>query len=188
MPGQGVQQAVHTRLYRSRGYAREHSCVGCGRQALDWAYQYSAGPDELVSPTGRRYSNSMDDYAPMCRKCHMTFDREKDLEMAERVRESARSVPREVRVAAGEASARRLREDPEFAAEMKVLRDRSARMGGAATAKKFREDPEYHLIHADRLRKAALKRYTCTECGYTNNAGTVARHQKKLGHEGREGS
>src|SRR5690625_1375613 len=137
MPGKGVQQTIHTRLYRSRGYAREHSCVGCGRQALDWAYQYSAGPDELVSPTGRRYSNSMDDYAPMCRKCHSRFDREKDLEMAERVRESARSVPREVRVSAGEAFARRLREDPEFAAEIKVIHGRATRRGGAATARKL---------------------------------------------------
>ena len=188
MPGIGVSQAVHTRLYKSRGYAREHSCIGCGRQALDWAYQYTAGAKELVSTTGRRYSNDLDDYAPMCRRCHSRFDREKDLEMAERVRESARSTPREVRVAAGEAFARRLREDPEFAAEMKVIHGRATRLGGAATARKFREDPEFQAKHTERLRNAALKKYTCTECGYTNNAGTVARHQKRFNHEGREGS
>ena len=180
-------QAVHSRLYRSRGYAREHKCIGCGGQALDWAYQYSAGSSELVLE-GRRYSSNLDDYAPMCRSCHSAFDRQQDIEMAERVRSQASAVPREKRVAAGNAFAARLKSDPEFAAEMKVLRDRSTRMGGAATAKKFREDPEYRLTHANRLRKAALKQYKCTECGYVNNAGTVARHQKKLQHEGREGS
>lgn len=184
----GVQREIHSQLYRSRGYAREHTCVGCGNQALDWAYQYSAGSSELVSPSGQKYSNSMGDYAPMCRRCHYAFDSEKDPEMREAQRIAIQNTPREKRVAAGDALAARLKSDPEFAAEMIIKWAPGSKRGGDALAKKFREDPEFRLVQADRLRKASLKKYTCTECGYTNNAGTVARHQKRLNHEGREGS
>ena len=71
-------QSVHSRLYRSKGAAKSHPCVGCGKTARDWAYQYPGGGQELVDASGQRFSESMEDYAPMCRACHVAFDAEKD--------------------------------------------------------------------------------------------------------------
>ena len=179
-------QAVHSRLYRSKGAAKSHPCVGCGKTARDWAYQYPKGSQELVDASGQRFSESMEDYATMCRTCHVAFDAEKDPAQKLRRDVASRSVDRATRKRAGDAFAERLKTDPEFSQEMKVVRDRATRLGGAATAERFRDDPEFREERSASLRQAALRRYTCLECGYTNNAGTVARHQKRLNHEGRE--
>jgi hypothetical protein len=47
--------------------------VGCSKKAKDWAYQYTA-TNELVTSSGRKYSENFEDYAPMCRSCHRAFD------------------------------------------------------------------------------------------------------------------
>lgn len=183
MPG---AQAVHSRLYRSRGAAKHFACVACGAPARDWAYQYTAGDSERVSSSGQRFSDSTDDYAPMCRKCHVEFDAVRDPAQKERRDRASRSVSREVRKRAGDTFARRLKTDEGFSKEMEVIRSRAVRLGGAATAERFKNDPLFREERSASLRQAALRRYTCLECGYTNNAGTVARHQKRLNHEGRE--
>jgi 5-methylcytosine-specific restriction endonuclease McrA len=65
--------AVHKRLRREMGAAREHLCTSCGAQALDWAYD-GEDVDELISDEGMHYSVDPDHYWPMCRRCHQKQD------------------------------------------------------------------------------------------------------------------
>lgn len=58
------------------GRADAHQCK-CGNQARDWAYQYTAGENELLSPEGWPFSTNPDDYIPMCRSCHRKFDNQR---------------------------------------------------------------------------------------------------------------
>lgn len=67
--------AVHFRLWRSRGRASEHLCA-CGDQAREWAYQHG-DPDERQSRLGP-YSVDLDRYLPKCVKCHRRLDRKPD--------------------------------------------------------------------------------------------------------------
>lgn len=53
---------LHKRLYRKHGKASAHKCK-CGKKATDWA---------LV---GRKYSDDIKDYKPMCRLCHVQMDK-----------------------------------------------------------------------------------------------------------------
>ncbi len=55
-------RAVHKRLEKERGKAREHTCE-CGDPAEHWAF------DE---PTG--YSTDTSRYRPLCVSCHRTAD------------------------------------------------------------------------------------------------------------------
>ena len=66
--------AAHGRVKQDRGRAAEHSCVQCGEQARDWAYD-GKDPDELQGD-GRRNAYSVDPayYQPFCRSCHMKHD------------------------------------------------------------------------------------------------------------------
>lgn len=101
--GPSGAQAVHSRLYRAYGMARDRACIECGKPARDWAYQYSSA-DEQVDAFGQRWSENLDDYAPMCRRCHVNFDRRVDPAMAERVDAKHRAVDPELRRKAGRAS------------------------------------------------------------------------------------
>lgn len=58
--------AVHARLRKERGKAREHLCA-CGKQAKHWAYKHGSG-------NGLKYSLDMNDYEPMCVSCHRKLD------------------------------------------------------------------------------------------------------------------
>lgn len=57
---------------RDRGRASEHTCA-CGAQATEWAYQHQAAV-ELRDENGSPYSLDPEDYAPMCRTCHIKLD------------------------------------------------------------------------------------------------------------------
>ena len=72
-------KAVHTRLRKARGPAKDHVCP-CGAQAFDWAYDHT-DPEErhrLVKIAGREYemtySQKLEHYRPLCRKCHRRLD------------------------------------------------------------------------------------------------------------------
>lgn len=178
-------QAVHSRLYRSRGPAKEHNCVGCGNLARDWAYQYS-DLDEVETPEGRKYSISMEHYSPMCRRCHIRFDEVKEPRIKESKIEAALAVPAQVRRKAGEMFAKKRRDDPDFRAEMESAHLIACKAGGAATANRLKNDPEFRAKKTAALKEAALVRYRCTSCGYVSNAGTVGRHLKRTNHTGKE--
>lgn len=66
--------AVHKRLRRMRGAARDLLCVDCGEQALDWAYMHN-DVNEQCTAAGMVYSTDIDNYQAMCRACHKRYDR-----------------------------------------------------------------------------------------------------------------
>jgi hypothetical protein len=66
--------AVHARLRRGFGNARTHQCVECGNAAEDWAYDHQDA-DERRDSRGLPYSVRPEHYRPMCRRCHLEFDR-----------------------------------------------------------------------------------------------------------------
>lgn len=54
---------LHKRLHRKHGPAKNHLCVDCGEQALDWSLKF-----------GHEYSDNIKDYEPRCRRCHVIYD------------------------------------------------------------------------------------------------------------------
>jgi hypothetical protein len=55
---------MHSRVARERGKAKLYPCYDeCGRQANDWATIHG------------RNGLSIDDYIPLCRSCHVRYDR-----------------------------------------------------------------------------------------------------------------
>lgn len=67
--------ALHHRWRNSVGPASNFACDDCGSRALDWAYDH-ADPDEVVGERGLTYSLKFEHYRPLCRKCHIAFDRQ----------------------------------------------------------------------------------------------------------------
>jgi hypothetical protein len=75
--------AIHQRLYRVRGKAKDHSCA-CGRQAAGWAMRKDGGHVGTVTYAtiqhSRGYelevplSDSIEDYDPLCHRCHYERD------------------------------------------------------------------------------------------------------------------
>lgn len=65
--------AVHQRLRRERGRARDHRCGDCDRPAAQWSYSRTGGPGHRESETGP-YSVDLDDYTARCVPCHKKFD------------------------------------------------------------------------------------------------------------------
>lgn len=111
-------QAVHSRIYRRRGYAREHLCIACFGPALDWAYLYAAGKREKVTVSGQRYSEDIEDYAPMCRPCHWRLDSQNDPGLAAR---RAEGTLKGDKSAGGRATAAKANRDPAWAAKRRAL-------------------------------------------------------------------
>lgn len=73
----GGYTAVHQRLTRERGPAREYECLKCGNIAAHWAYN-SANPDpheKLDSDKGLFYTYDLSYYIPLCVPCHSRLDR-----------------------------------------------------------------------------------------------------------------
>lgn len=60
---------IHARLRAQRGPARSFDCVVCLNPADEWAYVGTRGG---ILPHG----DTVDDYAPMCRKHHREHDQE----------------------------------------------------------------------------------------------------------------
>lgn len=54
-------KALHSRLRRIKGVARNFKCNDCEKQALDW------------SNVSQKYLG-IDDFVPRCRSCHTRFD------------------------------------------------------------------------------------------------------------------
>ena len=76
--------ASQVRVKKSRGRASTHPCDVCGRSAQDWAYLHT-DPNELTETVPDRnkpgetrtvpFSADPKFYAPMCKSCHVTFDK-----------------------------------------------------------------------------------------------------------------
>jgi hypothetical protein len=70
--------ALHKRIRKDKGSATLHTCITCGGQATEWAYDH-ADPAEHTSTErgsiGFPYSTDLDHYVPMCRPCHRSSDK-----------------------------------------------------------------------------------------------------------------
>lgn len=53
---------LHRRIHRKCGAASKHKCE-CGKKARDWALM------------GKTYSDKVEDYKAMCRRCHLALDK-----------------------------------------------------------------------------------------------------------------
>ncbi len=69
-------RAAHSRVRRVRGAAAYHACEQCGQEACDWALinESPRAVAKVINGTQRRWSDHPDDYRPMCRACHRTYD------------------------------------------------------------------------------------------------------------------
>lgn len=65
--------AIHQRLRRRRGPARNYSCVDCGGAAAHWSYSREYGCNARLGEFGP-YSVDIDEYDPRCVACHKKFD------------------------------------------------------------------------------------------------------------------
>jgi hypothetical protein len=68
--------AIHKRLTRARGAARQHTCVDCGGRAREWSYD-NQDAHAVHGQVGRfvcAYSLDLDHYEPRCTPCHRKFD------------------------------------------------------------------------------------------------------------------
>lgn len=157
---------MHRALDASRGKASSHHCR-CGEPAQDWAYQHTAGEDELVED-GLPFSLNPDDYEPMCRSCHAELD------------DTGAKIGPKTRA----AQLRRLEEDPAF----RDLKTSVARSMTAARVERAEADPEFkeHLRAASvRGATAGAKiRRKCEECNVKSHPVGIGRHQKATGHTG----
>lgn len=80
---------VHGRLIRTYGLAREHLCVDCGEQALDWSYTHGCLDERLATlPSGSivPYCVHLNCYRTRCRKCHRAYDTTPETELRVQVR------------------------------------------------------------------------------------------------------
>lgn len=69
--------AVHSRVSRYRGPAKDYPCRQCGGQATGWAYNHCDPDERMATIEGRKYpySLNLNNYMPMCQSCHVTFDK-----------------------------------------------------------------------------------------------------------------
>ncbi|MGW2010926.1 winged helix-turn-helix domain-containing protein [Streptomyces nigrescens] len=69
--------AAHSRVHKARGSARMRLCVSCASGAVDWALKKDAQAMRVNQSgpwAGLPFSPSPDDYQPMCRSCHNSYD------------------------------------------------------------------------------------------------------------------
>ena len=77
---------AHARPRLLWGRARQHDCISCGLQAEQWSYDHT-DPTELAQmrkdqagvETSMTYSAWPEFYAPMCKQCHLDFDRRQNV-------------------------------------------------------------------------------------------------------------
>jgi hypothetical protein len=55
-------KAIHMWVGRHKGAARTHKCTYCDNMATQW------------SNIDHKYRRNLDDYKPVCKKCHIEFD------------------------------------------------------------------------------------------------------------------
>lgn len=61
--GSGAKyKAIHMWVGRHKGRASSHKCTYCSNKAREW------------SNLDHRYKRNLDDYVPVCSKCHFAYD------------------------------------------------------------------------------------------------------------------
>jgi hypothetical protein len=200
-------EQVHAGLFWYYGSASDRTCIACGNPARDWAYQYTAGDAELVNEKGTRYSENFEDYAPMCRRCHFTFDsaadpvigatrglanvhgrvavaelRRRDPVFDEMMREAATVSLAKARQAIEDRRA----SDPSYDAFIRENRSAAGKKAVEVLKAKRAQDPALHQAFVERCRRQGRARRRCTTCNVESNAMGMGTHLKWSGHEGWE--
>lgn len=68
-------RTIHSRLTAQRGKASDQLCIACGAGASGWALSNRrSGARHKDERINCEYSLSLDDYDPMCHRCHMHQD------------------------------------------------------------------------------------------------------------------
>lgn len=67
-------QAAHHHVRRTRGWADTFECIACLGPAEQWALIHGS-PGIQQDANGREFSLDPMDYQPMCRSCHLRYDR-----------------------------------------------------------------------------------------------------------------
>lgn len=173
---------AHARVRAVRGSASGYICR-CGEPAEDWAYQHSAGDEEIRTNGGPPYSLNLDDYAPMCRACHIQFDTENDIQrQARRADPAFREAMRQRGEDVGTLRAVRMGEDPTFDEQM---RDASRR-GARTVVQRMLTDKEFGTRLREVRRRNNTVRRRCDECGFISSPAGMGNHQRSTGHKGYE--
>ena len=163
-----VHQA-HSAVVKARGRADTYPCIECGGPARDWAYQHTS-ESPLETETGRLYSDSVEDYEPMCRGCHQKFD-------------NARGAFRGWKTVWA-------KRDPEYLVRHGKAIRRNGVKARAALAEKLNDPVEGARIRARQSegarRGGCSQKRRCLECGVEMNAPAMGRHQNTSGHAGWE--
>lgn len=70
--------AIHSRLRKHRGSARNYQCSECGKPAKHWSYNHDSRFEkvEMVSGYEVSFGTRIEDYSPRCVPCHKRFDLE----------------------------------------------------------------------------------------------------------------
>lgn len=74
--------AMHNRVRNTKGSASKQTCCFCLRQAEQWAYDHADESERWVVSdhyvdAGVRYSLEIEHYMPLCRSCHVSFDKQR---------------------------------------------------------------------------------------------------------------
>jgi hypothetical protein len=166
-------EQMHSGLHWAFGRAKDYVCIECGQQAEDWAYQYTS-IDPQIDTKNRVYSESFDDYAPMCRSCHRRFDM---LRPERREAQLAHLARVHAAIAADPVAQERRREagvkGRQVIAEMRAQ--------GVPMARGRRTDTANLRVLGKMV--GSIRR-RCNTCGLETAAGPLARHQTKSGHTG----
>ena len=68
-------RAMHLRVERARGKARDHACAGCGGPAAEWSYNGSGEQRvDFVRGYVLPFSTDVEAFEPLCRPCHRQRD------------------------------------------------------------------------------------------------------------------
>jgi hypothetical protein len=67
---------AHDRVRRARGNASDYPCVECAAGAREWALMHETTERLTGECNGvvMEYSRNVDDYQPMCTRCHRRYD------------------------------------------------------------------------------------------------------------------
>ena len=73
----GTYSSAHSRTSKLRGKASTYWCIHCMGPAAEWALmkpRHHGTVKRYGRETKVEWSMNPNDYAPMCKRCHVTFD------------------------------------------------------------------------------------------------------------------
>ena len=72
--GDGGYISTHAWLKRTEGHPSSFPCVGCGRGASEWSFNYTTDDYRIDPRRGSPFVRDAEHYSPRCTPCHRAFD------------------------------------------------------------------------------------------------------------------